>query len=373
MMKRSTKRPSSPRSRKTRQSLAPLRRRAGSTAWMACRKASRCSGIDPVFDLDQHRSVVGQRLDGDREIRQLHARRHVRLVAHLDADAAVEREQHDHQAGRCGERDAACRTSDASAAPDRAAQRQARLHGDEVHRHGARAHPRRRRALGPGRQAGEDADPRRPGAATRRRARARRCRSTAMSSVATRPQQDARRDHRVQRRPVQLRGNRQRADDRADAEAARTACRSRRHRVRAGRARSTGSSAHSALAQTAEAQVADDQRAHRRRVPGVAQAALDAGEQRLRNARDGRARGSSSRAPRRSSTTKNSALASIALPEPSHAAIAPASAGPTARATLNATAPSATARDSSARGDEVVDARLLRRQVEREARRRSET
>ena len=48
--------------------------------------------------------------------------------------------------------------------------------------------------------------------------------------------------------------------------------------------------------------------------------------------------------------TKNEALASSALPEPSHAAIAPAKAGPTARATLNATAASATARGRSARG-----------------------
>ena len=48
-------------------------------------------------------------------------------------------------------------------------------------------------------------------------------------------------------------------------------------------------------------------------------------------------------------TTKNTALASSALPEPKPATIAPASAGPTARATLNATAPSATARDRSVR------------------------
>ena len=46
---------------------------------------------------------------------------------------------------------------------------------------------------------------------------------------------------------------------------------------------------------------------------------------------------------------KNAALASSVLPEPIHATSAPASAGPTARATLNATAPSATARGSSAR------------------------
>jgi hypothetical protein len=48
-------------------------------------------------------------------------------------------------------------------------------------------------------------------------------------------------------------------------------------------------------------------------------------------------------------TTKPGALMSSALPVDSHAAIAPASAGPAARATLNATAPSATARGSSAR------------------------
>jgi hypothetical protein len=47
--------------------------------------------------------------------------------------------------------------------------------------------------------------------------------------------------------------------------------------------------------------------------------------------------------------TKQNALARSALPVPIHAAIAPASAGPTARATLNATEPSATARDRSAR------------------------
>ena len=47
--------------------------------------------------------------------------------------------------------------------------------------------------------------------------------------------------------------------------------------------------------------------------------------------------------------TNISALTSSALPEPITAAIAPASAGPMARATLNATAPSATARDRSAR------------------------
>ncbi len=46
---------------------------------------------------------------------------------------------------------------------------------------------------------------------------------------------------------------------------------------------------------------------------------------------------------------KNSALAISALPVPSHAAMAPASAGPTARATLKATAPRATARGSSMR------------------------
>ena len=48
-------------------------------------------------------------------------------------------------------------------------------------------------------------------------------------------------------------------------------------------------------------------------------------------------------------TMKNSALASNALPELSQATAAPASAGPTARATLNATAPSATARGTSTR------------------------
>ena len=46
---------------------------------------------------------------------------------------------------------------------------------------------------------------------------------------------------------------------------------------------------------------------------------------------------------------KQSAARSSVLPEPAYAANAPASAGPIARARLNATAPSVTARASSAR------------------------
>ena len=56
MMKRSTKRPSSPRSRNTRHSLAPLRRRMRSTLWMNSRKRSTIGRIDPVLDLNQHRA-----------------------------------------------------------------------------------------------------------------------------------------------------------------------------------------------------------------------------------------------------------------------------------------------------------------------------
>ena len=48
-------------------------------------------------------------------------------------------------------------------------------------------------------------------------------------------------------------------------------------------------------------------------------------------------------------TTKNSAQPSSELPELNQATAAPASAGPTARATLKATAPSATARGMSTR------------------------
>ena len=48
--------------------------------------------------------------------------------------------------------------------------------------------------------------------------------------------------------------------------------------------------------------------------------------------------------------TKKNPLASSALPELNHATDAPASAGPTARETLKATDPSATARGTSARG-----------------------
>ena len=48
-------------------------------------------------------------------------------------------------------------------------------------------------------------------------------------------------------------------------------------------------------------------------------------------------------------TRKKTALARSALPEFKPATSAPASAGPTARATLNATAPSATARGTSMR------------------------
>ena len=47
---------------------------------------------------------------------------------------------------------------------------------------------------------------------------------------------------------------------------------------------------------------------------------------------------------------KQTALTRNALPEPAQAAIAPASAGPAARATLKATAPSATARCRSLGG-----------------------
>ena len=134
-----------------------------------------------------------------------------------------------------------------------------------------------------------------------------------------------------------------------------TAGRSRRRRARAGRARSPATAPRSALAQHGEAQVADDERAHRRRMAGVAQAALHAGEQRFRNARQRTFALASSVASRRSSGRRRTRSTTSALPEPTIAAIAPASAGPTARATLNATAPSATARDRSARRDDVVD------------------
>ena len=82
-------------------------------------------------------------------------------------------------------------------------------------------------------------------------------------------------------------------------------------------------------------------------------------------ARCGARADSSSRACATIITTKKSALATSALAgaQPGDA-IAPASAGPTARATLKATAPSATARGSVDAADEVVDARRLRRQVE---------
>ena len=64
-------------------------------------------------------------------------------------------------------------------------------------------------------------------------------------------------------------------------------------------------------------------------------------------------------------TTKKSAQPTSALPELSHATAAPASAGPTARATLKATAPRATARGISMRATRSCpDARRLGRQVE---------
>ena len=110
----------------------------------------------------------------------------------------------------------------------------------------------------------------------------------------------------------------------------------------------TGSSAQNALAQMANVRlrriserIAGEWRA--KRIP------LNAPETR-RSGTPGSGR--SRAASRRIATiisTKHAALARSALPELTHAAIAPASAGPTARATLKATAPSATARGSSVR------------------------
>src|SRR5262249_5609870 len=65
--------------------------------------------------------------------------------------------------------------------------------------------------------------------------------------------------------------------------------------------------------------------------------------------------------------TKKNALPTKALPEPSHAVTAPASAGPIARDVERDGAKRDGARQLGAR-DELVDARLLRRQIEREAR-----
>ncbi len=102
---------------------------------------------------------------------------------------------------------------------------------------GARAHPRRRRGLRPGRQAGEHAGPRGAGAARadeRDRRDSRPTRRAASPTIHSRMHDG---DHRVERRPLQAARNQQRADDGADAEAAPTACRSRRRRARAGRGR----------------------------------------------------------------------------------------------------------------------------------------
>ena len=160
MTKRSTKRPSSPRSRNTRQSIAPLRRRVGSIVADRAQEFVAVLGIDPVFDLDQHRAVVGQRLDGDGEIRQLHARRDVGLVAHRDADAAVHREQ--QRASRRPRRQARCACRSTTPARPRSRCPTARLAWPAIRFiETARARTQAGAALCvPRRQAGQHADPR---------------------------------------------------------------------------------------------------------------------------------------------------------------------------------------------------------------------
>ena len=62
--------------------------------------------VDPVLDLDQHRAVVGQRLHGDGHVRQLRAGHDVLVLAQTHAHAPVHREQEQQQARRREQRHA---------------------------------------------------------------------------------------------------------------------------------------------------------------------------------------------------------------------------------------------------------------------------
>ncbi len=179
----------------------------------------RCSGSTSYSIWIRTGPSFGQRLDGNRQVGQLHGGRDIGFVAHRYADAAIEHVQQEHQRCRRGERDARPARR-RQRAPQHAAQRQAGLHRDQVHGDGARAHPRGRGALGSGREAREHAHPRNAGA---ERAGQRDCRDVGRGDEqrCRRPQQDARGHHGVQCPALQLPRNRQRADDCADAEARR--------------------------------------------------------------------------------------------------------------------------------------------------------
>ena len=194
--------------------------------------------LDPVLDLDQHRPVVGPRLDRDREFRQLRARRDVGLVAH----AAPAR------AGRQRAAPASCAAEAASATcvpvavatPPHTTLPSARLAciADQVHRHRARAHPRGRAALRAGRQARQHAHPGHAGAeraATTASAGRRSRRSAAIAAIHSTVADS---HHGVERAALQLPRDRQRADDRADAEARREQAEAAGAEAAAGRARS---------------------------------------------------------------------------------------------------------------------------------------
>ena len=88
--KRSTKRPSSSRSRNTPPGAGAVATPGRLDRMDRAQERLAILRSDPILDLNQHRAVVGQRLDRDGELGQLHTGRHVGLVAERDAHAPVE-------------------------------------------------------------------------------------------------------------------------------------------------------------------------------------------------------------------------------------------------------------------------------------------